>query len=326
MGAVVTTLLALELGVRAYIGYLGDWSNLVLDARTVLAGAESQRFQPDPRLGHVPKGGTRGNGITGAVTGGAAAAPIVLAVGDSYTYGEEAAEDESWPAFLQTRLARPVVNGGVSGYGFDQIVLRAEAMAPQIRPGIIVAAFIADDISRTEMSRMWGANKPYFTLEGDGRLVLRNVPVPARPDPATTLTVWQRMFGRSILVDRVLRRLDQLHDWFGDHVRVHPEGTGERIACALTERLAALQKSSGAKVLVVALYDPVAWRQAKFGAEQHRMTRGLLACAAKQGLATLDTFEALQKGGSSLYKLWHLNAQGNRLVADLVAQSLSSLR
>jgi lysophospholipase L1-like esterase len=320
-GAMLATLLLLELGLRAANGYLGDWSNLVLRARTALGETEAQRFVPDPRVGYVPKGGTRGNGVTGAVQGD----PIVLAVGDSYTYGEEVADDETWPAFLQTKLARPVVNGGVSGFGFDQIVLRAEALAPQIGPGAIVAAFIADDVRRTEMRRMWGAEKPYFAFDGD-RLVARNLPVPPRPDPASTLSIWQRLLGRSYLFDFVLRRLDLLYDWFGDHIRVHPAGTGERLACALTERLAALQKSSGAKVLVVALYDPVVWQDPAFAAEQRRQTQALLACAARQGLATLDSFEALQKAGAgALYRQWHMNAKGNQLVADLVAQALNSL-
>lgn len=330
-GAVVAALLLLELGLRAADGYLGDWSNLVLRARTALGETEAQRFVPDPKVGYVPKGGTRGNGVAGAVTGAGGSRPIVLAVGDSYTYGEEVGDDETWPAFLQAKLAQPVVNGGVSGFGFDQIVLRAEALAAQLEPGTIVAAFIADDIRRAEMRRMWGAEKPYFVFE-DGRLLARNLPVPPRPDPASTLSIWQRLLGRSYLFDFVLRRLDLLYDWFGDHIRVHPAGTGERIACVLTERLAALQKTSRAPndkrvVLVVALYDPVVWQDPAFAAEQRRMTQGLLACAARQGLATLDSFDAIQKAGAgALYKQWHMNAKGNQVVADLIAQSLSTPR
>jgi lysophospholipase L1-like esterase len=331
--SLVVVLAMLEVGLRAANGYLGDWSNLVLDARTVLAKTEGQRFKPDDRLGYVPTGGTRGNGITGAVTGGGADDstdnPIVLAVGDSYTYGEEVEDGDSWPALLQSLLARPVVNGGVSGYGFDQIVLRAEALAAQLKPGRVVVGFIADDIRRTEMRRLWGAEKPYFDLAASesegGKLELRNVPVPPRPDPASTLSVWQRLFGRSYLFDFALRRLGLLHEWFGDHVRVHPEGSGERIACALAARLADLQKSSGARVLLVALYDPVVWQDASFAAEQRRLTDGLLACAARQGLVTLDTFAALAADGrkAALYGRWHFNAAGNRLVAELIARALA---
>ena len=116
-----------------------------------------------------------------------------------------------------------MLNAGVSGYGFDQIVLRAEQLAPRYKPSAIVVGFIADDIRRTEMRRLWSADKPYFDLDKD-QLVLRSVPVPPRADPRTTLSFWQRTLGYSYLFDFILRRLDLLHDWFGDHIRVHPAG------------------------------------------------------------------------------------------------------
>jgi lysophospholipase L1-like esterase len=326
--SVVVGLLALEVGLRAANGYLGDWSNLVLEARTVLSQTEGQRFRYDELLGFVPRDGVRPNGDGGPAATPVPAADAIVAVGDSYTYGEEVADGETWPAHLQRRTGRPVLNGGVSGYGFDQTVLRAGMMAAQYHPKVIVVSFIADDILRTEMRRIWGAQKPYFDLQGNG-LVLRNVPVPPRADPRSTLNFWQRTLGYSFLFDFVLRRLSLLHDWFGDHVRVHPAGTGETIACRLTDRLAELQRVSGIPVLVLAQYDPVVWDDAKFAAEQRRMTAGLLACARRNGLATLDSFDAtahpeVAPAPRALYKLWHMNDAGNRMIADLVAGELTA--
>jgi len=175
------------------------------------------------------------------------------------------------------------------------------------------------------MRRLWSADKPYFDLDQD-QLVLRGVPVPPRADPRTTLSFWQRTLGYSFLFDFILRRLDLLHDWFGDHVRVHPDGTGEPIACRLTDRLAALKRSSGARVLVVAEYDPVVWDDPAFAAEQRRMTKGLLDCAAKNGLLAIDSFPALAatEKPRTLYGLWHMTEAGNRLIATLIAAALSS--
>ena len=59
-------------------------------------------------------------------------API-LAVGDSFTFGDEVNDGQTWPAQLQLLTGRRVLNGGVSGYGFDQIVLRAEQLAAKIQ-------------------------------------------------------------------------------------------------------------------------------------------------------------------------------------------------
>ena len=54
------------------------------------------------------------------------------------------------------------------------------------------------------------------------------------------------------------------------------------------------------------------------------MTKGLLDCAAKAGLATIDSFEALAATGKprQLYALWHMNEAGNALIARLVAAEL----
>ena len=343
LAAVLVSFGVLELGLRTWFwGYLFSWPNFVLDARSVLAEGDSGRYVHDDRLGYLPRPGHAALGITieadgrrstGVPLSGTSApgtAAPILAVGDSYTFGAEVADQETWPSLLQQLTGRRVLNGGVNGYGFDQIVLRAEALAPIYKPEAIVVAFIADDIGRTEMRRLWGADKPYFDLDKSGdldkeTLVPRNVPVPPRANPGTTLTFWQRTFGYSLLVDFVLRQLDQLNLWYGDHLRVHPEGTGERIACLLTTRLAELQRSSGARVLVVAEYDPVVWDHPKFAAEQRRVTEGLLACARARGLAAIDSFDALVAQGGKprdLYALWHLNEKGNALIAGLVAKAL----
>lgn len=321
----------LELGLRAATwSWLFAWPNYVLDARKVLAERDSGRTTHDERLGYVPREGYAAAGIAIGENGlrhtgpapADARAPI-LATGDSFTFGEEVSDGETWPADLQRLTGRRVLNGGVNGYGFDQIVLRTEALAALYKPEAIVVAFIADDIRRTEMRRLWSADKPYFDLDGDG-LGLRNVPVPPRAPARETLTFWQKTLGYSFAFDFILRRLDQLHDWYGDHVRVHPRGTGERVSCLLTARLAELQKNSGARILLVAEYDPVVWDDPRFAAEQRRLAGDLLACGRRNGLATLDTYEALAgtPRPRDLYVLWHMNAAGNALVARRVATAL----
>ena len=334
LGSLVVGLLALELVLRTAYGYLFLWPNFVVSARSVLAEQDRGRYLQDDRLGYIPRPGFTSPWVTIGADGlrrtgdlpTAGTTGPILTVGDSFTFGEELSDHETWPAHLQKITGRPVLNGGVSGYGFDQIVLRAEALAAIYRPSVVVVGFIADDIRRTEMRRQWSADKPWFELAGE-QLVLRGVPVPARAAPRQTLTFWQRTLGYSFLFEFTLRHLGLLHDWFGDHRRAGPAGSGEAIACRLSERLAELQKKSGARVLVVAQYDPVVWQDRAFAAEQRRMTAGLLGCARKAGLATLDSFDAVAAGGGQdgprgLYGLWHMNDKGNRLIADAVAATL----
>ena len=119
------------------------------------------------------------------------------------------------------------------------------------------------------MSRTWGTEKPYFTLNGDAA-ELHNVPVPPSPDPRDTLDFWQKAFGWSVLLDTVLIHQGRQYEWLVDHRRATPPGTGERLACPLLRRLAAL----GVPTLVVAQYDFYVWQNAEFAAEQHRTLAG----------------------------------------------------
>ena len=125
----------------------------------------------------------------------------------------------------------------------------------------------------------------------------------------------------------MLRRLQPHGSWFGDHIRVHPAGTGERIGCLLTERLGALQRTSGKPLLLVAQYDPYVFKADGFGLDQRRITGLVLDCARRRGLKLLDTYDAISQnrgdgGPLGLYAQWHMNAAGNALVAGLIAAAL----
>src|SRR5471032_2204184 len=129
--------------------------------------ANNPHFIHDSLLGHVPNPGFSGSGFGASFHTIDAdglrfcgEVPVssdgsILAVGDSFTYGDEVRDQESWPAQLQRITGRHVLNGGVTGYGFDQIVLRAEQLAAVHKPFIIIVSFIPEDIKRTEMRCMW---------------------------------------------------------------------------------------------------------------------------------------------------------------------------
>jgi lysophospholipase L1-like esterase len=321
-------LIALELGLRAANGWLGTWPNFVLAARTVLTGFQEVQYVRDPTLGYVPRPGYATDSVhidsKGLrASGDPLSGPPILAVGDSYTYGEEVKDAETWPAHLQQLLGRRVLNGGVPGYGFDQTVLRVHKLAPVLGPSAVVVSFIADDLRRAEVSRLWSADKPYFDID-NGRLTLRNVPVQPRTDPRRTLSFAQKTLGYSYLFDFIMRRLGLMEDWFGDHIRVHPAGTGEKIACLLTDRLRDVQQASGVPLLLVAQYDPYVFKTPAFGEEQRRITGRLLDCARARGLKVLDTFDAIAKSDAplGLYGQWHMNDKGNALIAQLIAAAL----
>ncbi|MBS0538586.1 MAG: SGNH/GDSL hydrolase family protein [Proteobacteria bacterium] len=335
VASVLFSLLALEIGCRALRGTdsLLHWKNIVLEQRRGMAKQNiGGRFAYDPQLGYVQRAGFSSSQITYDADGfrnmppppaDATEGGPILATGDSYTQGDEVANDETWPAYLQGLLKRRTVNAGVAAYGLDQTVLRTEMLAPKLKPSLIVVGFIADDLRRAEMSRTWGAEKPYFTLT-NGELVLRNVPVPQSPRPEDTLDVWQWAFGWSVLLDTVLLHQGTQYEWIVDHHRATPPGTGLKIACPLMQRLARL----GVPTLVVAQYDFYVWQNAEFGAEQRRLSQGVLKCADAAGLASLDLYDRTAaavhaEGRTRIYGAWHPSPRGYRLIAEGIAAELT---
>jgi len=287
-------------------------------------------FVYDSLLGHVPNPGVCGPGFgesfhtigaDGLRTNGTAQVPeggTVLAVGDSFTYGDEVTDEQTWPAQLQKILNRPVLNGGVTGYGFDQTVLRAEQLAARYRPSVIIVSFIAHDIERTEMRRMWWRDKPWFSITDD-QLVLKGVPVPQRT--SLPLKMRQRLDGLLVDFPPLLQRL------VGYNSRVHRRGQGVAISQRLTGRLAGLRTQEAVKIVVMAQYPPVVWQVPRIANQQRRMTRAILEAAMSNGLATLDTFQRLASEPTPLnyYGHAHMNARGNSMIAALLAAALPAL-
>ncbi|TAL44264.1 MAG: hypothetical protein EPN91_04755 [Salinibacterium sp.] len=156
-----------------------------LAVRIVTRVPEHERaFRYDTRLGWAPR-----EDFVGIVAGAPAAITAdglrasghqtgrpILAVGDSYTFGAEVADAETWPAYLAQLTGRRVLNGGVNGYGADQAILRAETLTRRYQPDTIVLGLIQPDIRRSLYSRH-GRAKPYVVTRR-GATLLCGVPVP----------------------------------------------------------------------------------------------------------------------------------------------------
>lgn len=309
---------------------LWRFPNYITAYRTALGSGVPTQY--DARLGWVPRANFKGTDHQEAVMYTVDAQSLrqhnydrppvpadgaILAVGDSYTEGGEVEDNASWPAHLERLANRRVINGGVGGYGIDQAVLRAEDLVARLKPTTLLVGFIADDISRAELTRRSGAAKPYFVIEG-GALVLRNVPVPP-PEPAR-LDLTRRVLGHSFLVDVLMRRLDMLDYWYAGVTLEHrAHRDGERVACLLMARLAALPT----RPILVAQYTPGAWRNEADRREQRRLVAHVAACARAAKLDVLDTFDAVERavakdGVAPYYINWHMNDAGNRLTAELI--------
>lgn len=93
--------------------------------------------------------------------------PRILCLGDSFTFGVGVADQETWPARLESLLAgtgRPseVVNAGVMGWGLAEYWIWAGKNAKNFRPRLIIVGCHASD---------WeNAYNGLVTLDSEGRL------------------------------------------------------------------------------------------------------------------------------------------------------------
>ena len=178
--SVLVTLLILEAGARLwYHEPLFGADNYLVRERDLSTSAYPSQY--DEILGWTPepgfdsernKWGTRvtidaqGLRVNGNGEPPLPGLPHVLAVGDSFTFGDEASNNETWPAALEALTGARVSNGGVFGYGFDQTVLRAERLVPRLAPDILVLSVISSDIPRCELSMRYGRVQALFPDRG----------------------------------------------------------------------------------------------------------------------------------------------------------------
>lgn len=248
----------------------------------------------------------------------------ILATGDSYTFGEQMEDRQTWPAFLERELAVPVLNGGVSAYGFDQTVLRTERLLDRRRVRGAIVSLIFDDIRRCQCSVLSGWPKPYFDVR-DGRLELCNFPAPrpwaTRPWAAgwvrhSRLLAWARHVGSR--VERV------------EHRR------GHAVARLLVERLGErARRGLPLLLLVQGPVPPARGRWPRFEQQTLPALRALEDHAAAQGLATLNLMDEVWtqvrrrpalRPRLYLYETGgHMTAAGNAWVAARVAEKLRAL-
>jgi hypothetical protein len=247
-----------------------------------------------------------------------------LAVGESFTFGDQVSDWESWPAYLERLSRRSVTNGGVFGYGIDQAFLRVRRLLSLYPFSTVIFSFIPSDIGRCQMSAMFATAKPYFDFK-DGRLTLENVPVPrlARPSPKEGSLLIALEHSR--LVHSVMKRLFPGW-WLSQSTQVQDKEKGEEVACALLHELEGLTKSRGSELIVLVEHMD------EEGVAEPMAVGSVLSCLSEPATRVLDLKPALSELKANdlsryqrLYKPYHghMTAEGNEFVALEISKFLT---
>lgn len=171
----------------------------------------------------------------------AAVAPdeVIVAFGDSLTYGTGAAESESYPAVLAQLIGRKVVRAGVPGEVTAQGLARLPQVIDEHRPALVIVCLGGNDMLRKvdEMQTRSNLRQIIRTLRERGvSVVLVGVPRPALLTSAAAfygeLANEYRIPYEGKVLNEIMHQLDLKADL------IHPNAKGyRRMAEAITELL-----------------------------------------------------------------------------------------
>jgi hypothetical protein len=137
---------------------------------------------------NIDAAGMRRNDNPAQLPKDTAGALRIVAIGDSFTFGDEVSDNETWPAQLERLLQQGgvparVFNLGTNAYGIDQAILRLARDGAPLRPDVVILGLQPENLMRNvNLLRPFffpdtalPLSKPRFVLRG-GKLQLRNQP------------------------------------------------------------------------------------------------------------------------------------------------------
>ena len=298
--------------------------------------------QFDPSLGWIPKIGfstadnrwgtqvtivdhgvrSNGNGETKLRDG----SPI-LAIGDSFTFGDEVSNTETWPSILERLLKKKVINAGVFAYGIDQAFIRLTMLLDIYRPDTIIFSFIPPDIARCEYSTAMGADKPYFKVSNN-KLVLMNSPL-KRPSEGSVPTLHE-ILGYSSFIHKLMMKLNP--SWWlqgGRSWNENPTGAnGEEITCLIFKELKTTANQKNIRnVYVVVQYG------ADLDPKLQVSVDSVKRCIEKEAVTVVDLKNRLleiknlnPERYGTLFLKKHMTYEGNYFVAENILKSMARSR
>lgn len=327
LGSLLFMFLVMEITTRIVDGEY-TFKNYLNEARTLFQAAYPVQYDSD--LGWIPKPGATGedniwgttvtilddgirsNGSNHPYPQENGETTKILTVGDSFTFGDQVSDHETWPAILETLSGNQVLNAGVFGYGIDQAFLRAQKLLEQHNPNILVFSFNPGDISRCELLEQMGAGKPYFEISGN-TLLLKNVPVP--PPSQYRISKVRETLSYSYFIHKCMLRLSPYYWLQGIQLQTKVHSHGEHVTCLLFQKLGKIVKTMNIQIYLLVQYpkDPIP--------ADLQMVERVLNCVNSELIQVVDLRDALLEERSrnrakyDSYFDGHMTYDGNYFVA-----------
>jgi hypothetical protein len=345
--AAVTTGVLCRRGWMAYIPRLRDEQTAVYLARR------------SPRLGWGPATDVTGQVLNASPRHDPASPrdepPCVSAYGDSFTFGDEAGEDGTYPHRLAERIRCPVWNFGQRGYGTDQALMLFRSQGAVDRAPVVILGHTSENILRNVNQyrnllypgpRDELAFKPRFVASSSG---IEYVPVPVdAPDDFRRLSREpESVLTSDFFVQRPRRSFPYsvaLGRWaaFDFHVRARLAGrpwyasfyeaSHPSRALELTTRILSTFADEAVthRRRPVALLIPTGLDFLEFRRTRRWVDEPLAEALRRQGSLVIHAGPAMlaRLGGADPCGLFgschaHFNSTGYSLLGDVVAEELA---
>jgi hypothetical protein len=229
----------------------------------------------------------------------------IVVLGDSFSFGEEVSDDETYASQLEARTpGAEVLNLGVHGYGHDQMLVYLREEGLSYRPDVVLLGFTEIDMTRNLLAFRDYA-KPRFELQA-GRLELRGSPVPT-PEAVLDAEPWH-----SKLMD-LLRMLRAR----GEARSGATERRAQNVTAAILDELSRAAAASGAKPILA--YLPVEDELGRSDLTPTDRQRFFLDYCKARRVPCLDlrpAFLAYAQSGHALRTRGHWGAAEHRVAAQ----------
>ena len=238
----------------------------------------------------------------------------ILAIGDSFTYGHGVQDDETYPAVVERVLRRrgygvEVVNAGVPGYSTDQAYTWMLRDGLALRPDLVLMGVHCSDVSDNFESSL-------YDLDGE-RLVRRGAEATRMYRLGSVVGLVPSAVRRSRVFDLLVASIA----WHDAPSALPPVADLDGWSFAKI-RLEALDLAARVPGLAVILMP---CKKAIGGADPYGPLAAEFAAADVPVLAALPALE--EAGDPRTYFFRddpHLNADGNRVLATIVADFLDA--
>jgi len=280
----------------------------------------------------------------------------IAAFGDSFVYGTEVGDHDTWTYHLETLLPSvEVLNFGIGGHGTDQAFLRYMTLGRQYAPGIVLIGFTAVSLRRNvNVYRRFISTsqivhfKPRFELDEHGELVLVPLPVKSKED------YWKYYEHPELIVEQgkhdhsfkpfvyknpfydysaTLRLLSQaievMRSRLNDSKRLYRNGQFNRnseafkITLAILRRFNSEVKRDGATPIIMVFPGYEAVR--KDPSKRVKVYQPLMDTLRDQNIEVVDlanAFNGRVKREEHFMPGRHYSPQSNRLIANFLARYL----